>query len=213
MSFDHAFGELRGTTLNGEAVVKVDVVVVGSGCGGGVVAHQLVEAGFTVLVLEKGGFYQTDDFAKWKECDAFANAFDKGGLCTSEDGSIVVLAGSCVGGGSTINWSASFVPPKHVLEDWSGMGLKEFRYLISFGNLCTNLAHSNLWISLENGRFQKSLETVLTMFNVNSDNSFYEEKSDETFEVNLNNKLLWKVTPIVLTSYCKIKYLSKEMLF
>jgi choline dehydrogenase-like flavoprotein len=119
--------ELQGKFQNGDIFFDVDAVIVGSGCGGGVVAHQLVNAGFRVLVLEKGGFYQTDDFAKWKECDAFTHAFDKGGLCTSADGSVVILAGSCVGGGSTVNWSASFVPPKHVLDDWVDMGLTEFR--------------------------------------------------------------------------------------
>jgi choline dehydrogenase-like flavoprotein len=120
---------LGGTVLSGsEAVdsVDVDVVIVGSGCGGGVVAHALVRAGYRVLVVEKGGLFQTDDFARWRECESFAHTFEKGGLCTTADGNITVLAGACVGGGSTINWSASFLTPPHILEEWSGMGMPDF---------------------------------------------------------------------------------------
>lgn len=106
--------------------LQVDAIIVGSGCGGGIMAYQLVEAGYSVLVLEKGGYYQTEDFAKWTECEAMAKCFEKGGLLTSEDSNILFLAGSCVGGGSTINWSASFATPEHVLEDWANEGLTDF---------------------------------------------------------------------------------------
>lgn len=41
---------------------KVDVVVVGSGAGGGVVAKELAEAGLSVVVFERGKVYTTADF-------------------------------------------------------------------------------------------------------------------------------------------------------
>ena len=41
---------------------KVDVVVVGSGAGGGVVAKELAEAGLSVVVFERGKAYTTADF-------------------------------------------------------------------------------------------------------------------------------------------------------
>lgn len=36
------------------------------------------------------------------------------GVLSSEDAGVVVLAGSCVGGGTTVNWTASFRTPRRV---------------------------------------------------------------------------------------------------
>ena len=41
-----------------------DAVVVGSGAGGGPVAAKLAEAGYSVLVLEKGPWFTRRDFMK-----------------------------------------------------------------------------------------------------------------------------------------------------
>jgi L-2-hydroxyglutarate oxidase LhgO len=38
-------------------VVSCDVVIVGSGAGGGLMASELVKEGFSVVVLEKGFFF------------------------------------------------------------------------------------------------------------------------------------------------------------
>ena len=104
----------------------LDVCVVGSGAGGGTLANELIKAGYNVLILEKGGFFTTSDFARWRECEAMAHSFEKGGLCTSADGNVVVLAGACVGGGTTINWSAAFYTPDHVLQEWTNAGMSQF---------------------------------------------------------------------------------------
>lgn len=45
----------------------------------------------------------------------------------SEELSISLLAGSCVGGGTTLNWCAAFRTPKHVRKDWAETcGLEQF---------------------------------------------------------------------------------------
>jgi long-chain-alcohol oxidase len=59
-----------------------------------------------------------------------ANLYEKGGLYTTEDGNIAVLAGACVGGGTTVNWSASFKTPDHVRNEWAeNFGLLQFKFL------------------------------------------------------------------------------------
>jgi len=47
-----------------KSIGQFDVVIVGSGAGAGPVAYELVNAGFSVCMLEKGGFYREQDFYK-----------------------------------------------------------------------------------------------------------------------------------------------------
>jgi len=49
-----------------ESPDKYDVVIVGSGAGGGMAAHQLTKAGANVLMLEAGGWFDSEDFAMFK---------------------------------------------------------------------------------------------------------------------------------------------------
>lgn len=85
--------------------LECDVVVIGSGAGGGVAAAELAQAGKKVIVLEKSRFYRqeeltTEELSGW-------NLYEKKGPFTSDDASINLLAGSNFGGGTTVNWSAS----------------------------------------------------------------------------------------------------------
>ena len=47
-----------------QSVKEYDVCVVGSGAGGGPIAYELDKAGYKVVVLEKGGGYDEQDFKK-----------------------------------------------------------------------------------------------------------------------------------------------------
>ncbi|CAB1103128.1 unnamed protein product [Ectocarpus sp. CCAP 1310/34] len=107
--------------------LTVDVVVVGSGAGGGCAAGALAARGLRVAVLEKGGLYGAPDFAGFSEMEAYKDMYEGQGVLATEGGAVVILAGSCVGGGTTVNWAASFRTPRHVRLEWSRkLGLKSF---------------------------------------------------------------------------------------
>lgn len=56
--------------------LAVDVVVVGSGAGGGCAAGALAARGLKVAVLEKGGLYDTGDFAGFSEMEGYKNLYE-----------------------------------------------------------------------------------------------------------------------------------------
>ncbi|KAL8521486.1 hypothetical protein ACS0TY_011849 [Phlomoides rotata] len=105
-------------SLNPSFIIKCDAVVVGSGSGGGVVAGVLAEAGYKVLVLEKGSYVARNDLSLL-EGKTLDEMYLGHGVLGTRYMDILMLAGSTVGGGSTINWSASIRTPPHVVKEWS----------------------------------------------------------------------------------------------
>jgi choline dehydrogenase-like flavoprotein len=98
--------------------LAADVVVVGSGAGGGVVAGELATAGVDVVVLEAGGHYEEEDFPS-DELSALSAMYWRGGLNLTDEGNVAMLAGATLGGGSTINWQNCVRPPQPVRENWA----------------------------------------------------------------------------------------------
>lgn len=98
-------------------IPSVDALIVGSGSGAGVVAHTLANEGYKCLVIEKGKYYSRLDF-NFNDKEGIENLYDHGGVITSSDTSMTVLAGSTFGGGSTVNWSASLKTPFKVRKEW-----------------------------------------------------------------------------------------------
>ena len=98
--------------------LEADVVVVGSGAGGGVVALELARAGRSVLVVEAGPLVTEPDMPA-DELGAFDRLFLQHGMAATADGSIQLLAGSCVGGGTTVNWATCLPPPAAIRTEWA----------------------------------------------------------------------------------------------
>ena len=98
-------------------IIQCDAVVIGSGSGGGVVAGVLAKAGYKVLVLEKGNYCARKNMSLL-EGPTMDQMYLSSGLLATDDMGVLVLAGSTVGGGSTINWSATIKTPQHVINEW-----------------------------------------------------------------------------------------------
>lgn len=103
--------------VNADTTLDCDVVVVGSGAGGGVVASVIAQAGHKVIVLEKGGYFDEADFTR-REFDGYNVLYENGAMLTTEDSGIAVFAGSTLGGGTTVNYMTSLRTPDYVLRQW-----------------------------------------------------------------------------------------------
>jgi choline dehydrogenase-like flavoprotein len=98
--------------------IEADVCVVGSGAGGGVIAGTLTGAGKQVCVLEMGGYYNEADFNQL-ELWAYQNLYRAGGITQTETGSIALMAGANLGGGTTVNWTNCIRTTPWVREQWA----------------------------------------------------------------------------------------------
>ncbi len=106
------------STASGTVELEADVVVVGSGSGGGVIAGELATNGLDVVVLEAGGHHEEADFPP-DELTALSELYWRGGLNLTADGNVAILAGATLGGGSTINWQNCVRPPDAVRDAWA----------------------------------------------------------------------------------------------
>ena len=99
-------------------VLEADVVVVGSGAGGGTIAGVLATQGKRVVVLEVGGATSERDYRQL-EIEASTTMMYRNGLSVSADGNIGLLAGATLGGGTTINWHNCLKPSAEVRREWA----------------------------------------------------------------------------------------------
>src|SRR6476661_6237687 len=101
-----------------ELELEADVVVVGSGAGGGVIAGTLAQQGLKVVVLEAAGYFNESDF-KQLELVAYQEMYWRNGPTPSADGNTSLQAGTTLGGGTTINWTNCLRTPDWVRRQWA----------------------------------------------------------------------------------------------
>lgn len=104
--------------LRRDETISCDVVIVGTGAGGGTAAEILVQAGLDVVLIEEGPLRTSRDF-RLDERTAYRDLYQEGGARASKDGSITILQGRSVGGSTTVNWTSSFRTPPLTLTQWT----------------------------------------------------------------------------------------------
>jgi long-chain-alcohol oxidase len=140
---------IRPLEITADTELDCDVVVVGSGAGGGVAAGVLAQAGLDVVVVEAGGYFSEEDF-DGAELSGYARLYLGGGGLPTPDQSIGLLAGYCLGGGTTVNYTWCFRTPDHIRREWKErFGLGD-------------------WAGPD---FDSSLDAVWDRIHVNSENS------------------------------------------
>lgn len=104
--------------------IKTEVCVIGSGCGGSMVAKELALSGAKVLVLEEGMYIPPESFNQ-RDDDMLPKLYRLAGMQMTTSYLINVLEGKCVGGGSVINAADCVMTHKEVFKMWqNNYGLK-----------------------------------------------------------------------------------------
>src|SRR4051795_71517 len=106
-----------------EETLEADVCIVGSGSGGAVIAAVLAARGLDVVVLEAAGYYNESDFSQL-ELPAYQQMFWHGGPTPTADGNVSLVAGTTLGGGTTINWTNCLRTKDGVRKEWAEHGLE-----------------------------------------------------------------------------------------
>jgi choline dehydrogenase-like flavoprotein len=107
-----------------------DVVIVGSGAGGAVMAALLAEAGLRVIVLEEGPYHRAAEYQRFRPSETVRRLFRESGMLTAlgvgQTPMISVTLGRAVGGSSLLTGGVCFRIPGEVHHRWTAdLGLDE----------------------------------------------------------------------------------------
>lgn len=102
-----------------------DIVIIGSGAGGGTVAQELAPLcrnGVRILMLEKGPRLRDDEFSG-REIEMAQALYEQGGGLLTANGSLTLAIGSSYGGSTTVYTGTSLIAPERVIQRWNVPGL------------------------------------------------------------------------------------------
>jgi choline dehydrogenase-like flavoprotein len=105
--------------------LDADVIIVGSGAGGGTVARTLAPLardGMRVLLLEQGPRLDDHEFTG-REIDMADALYEDGGGFLTADGTMTLAFGRAYGGSTVVYTGTSLVAPERVIRTWDVPGL------------------------------------------------------------------------------------------
>ncbi len=104
---------------------EYDIVIVGSGAGGGTAAEALAPLcaeGVRILVLEKGPKLADAEFTG-RELEMASALYEDGGGFLTADGTMTLAFGRAYGGSTVVYTGTSLVVPERVIRSWDVPGL------------------------------------------------------------------------------------------
>ncbi len=108
--------------------IDCDILIIGSGAAGGVLAATLSELTPKSIVLVDKGAHYTSEFFNQREWD-MNRLYAERGARSTVDGAIPVRGGECVGGGTTVNYALALDPVSDVWDGWKrARGLTGFSF-------------------------------------------------------------------------------------
>ncbi len=107
-----------GRDLRSDGKIDCDLVVVGTGAGGGMLLADAARAGLKVVALEEGGHRTTRDFTM-QERPMIEALYQDRGARTTDDGAVTVLQGRGVGGSTVHNTNLCKRTPDPILAHWA----------------------------------------------------------------------------------------------
>lgn len=112
------WAHINAGQLTSNQTFEADVVIVGSGAGGGTAAELLTNAGLSVIIVEGGPLKSSKDFVM-EERTAYPDLYQQAAGMKTSDKAIGIFQGRAVGGSTTINWTTSIRTPDPALAYWA----------------------------------------------------------------------------------------------
>ncbi len=120
----------EGHTFDSDLEDSADVVIVGTGAGGAVVAAHLAEAGQRVILVEEGKHVPQERYGRMRPSETLRHLWRDGSMTVAmplgNTPVINVMMGECVGGSSVLTGGVCFRTPGAVHAEWSNdLGIRE----------------------------------------------------------------------------------------
>ncbi len=104
--------------VKGDVSRSADVAIIGSGAGGGPIARELAGEGYSVVVLEEGGYFTREDF-NLNPAESYMRMYrDAAQTITVGVPFVLLPLGKTVGGTTTVNSGTALRMLRPVLKKW-----------------------------------------------------------------------------------------------
>ena len=150
---------------------SIEIAVIGSGSGGGIAANELNKK-YEVGIFDKGN-YPNGEINN--ETFGYHNFYETHAIQQTRGYKVLLLAGSGIGGGTSINWTTSLRTPDKILSEWD-----------------TLTGQVNYFNSDE---FKSSLDYVSNNLNINEANNRIPQKELKLAEGLKLNNIGYKIIP------------------